>query len=161
MRAAEFHSPLLFPFFSLLPFFLQRFKLLSFLFSFFFFFCSLYSRFSRLHGWQFQSPCKRGLKVIALLTWIGRKDAIQWFFRLICNETLRVSISSGCNAWGQSCWNWQNDDRMVEDKNEKLITWSPSGDQFVIHNLNEFPRTVLPQYFKHSNYPSFVRQLNS
>ncbi|ORZ00222.1 HSF-type DNA-binding-domain-containing protein [Syncephalastrum racemosum] len=49
---------------------------------------------------------------------------------------------------------------MVEDKDEKLITWSPSGDQFVIHNLNEFPRTVLPQYFKHSNYPSFVRQLN-
>jgi hypothetical protein len=52
--------------------------------------------------------------------------------------------------------------RMVDDESTKdLITWTGSGDQFTVFNNTEFSRIVLPCYFKHCNWSSFVRQLNS
>jgi hypothetical protein len=51
---------------------------------------------------------------------------------------------------------------MVDDDETKdLITWTGSGDQFTVFNNVDFSRTVLPRYFKHCNWSSFVRQLNS
>lgn len=51
---------------------------------------------------------------------------------------------------------------MVEDQAiQHLISWAPSGDVFSVSNPTEFSKTVLPQYFKHNNWQSFVRQLNS
>ena len=41
-----------------------------------------------------------------------------------------------------------------------LISWNDAGDSIVIHQVTKFSDKVLPQYFKHSNYASFVRQLN-
>ncbi|KIM39853.1 hypothetical protein M413DRAFT_446777 [Hebeloma cylindrosporum] len=43
---------------------------------------------------------------------------------------------------------------------QSLVSWSPIPDSFVIKDINEFSRTVLPRIFKHSNFASFVRQLN-
>ncbi|CAO3663442.1 unnamed protein product [Rhizopus stolonifer] len=48
-----------------------------------------------------------------------------------------------------------NDEKTVE-----LISWNGSGDQFTIYNNIEFSSQVLPRYFKHCNWSSFVRQLN-
>lgn len=51
---------------------------------------------------------------------------------------------------------------MVDDESTTdLITWTGSGDQFTVFNNTEFSRLVLPHYFKHCNWSSFVRQLNS
>ena len=41
-----------------------------------------------------------------------------------------------------------------------IATWSPLGDTFVVKNVKIFASTILPQYFKHSNFSSFNRQLN-
>ncbi|CAJ0907251.1 11590_t:CDS:10 [Entrophospora sp. SA101] len=50
---------------------------------------------------------------------------------------------------------------MVEDPSiQHLISWAPSGDVFSVSNPTEFSKLVLPQYFKHNNWQSFVRQLN-
>ncbi|CAH00310.1 stress-responsive transcription factor HSF1 [Kluyveromyces lactis] len=50
---------------------------------------------------------------------------------------------------------------MVNDKsNEKFIHWSTSGESIVVPNRERFVQEVLPKYFKHSNFASFVRQLN-
>ncbi|KAI7864536.1 HSF-type DNA-binding-domain-containing protein, partial [Spinellus fusiger] len=51
--------------------------------------------------------------------------------------------------------------RMLEDPEiHGLIAWSSSGDLFSVSNPTIFSKTVLPQYFKHNNWQSFVRQLN-
>ncbi|KAI7908087.1 HSF-type DNA-binding-domain-containing protein [Cokeromyces recurvatus] len=51
--------------------------------------------------------------------------------------------------------------KMLEDKSiQHLITWSDKGDLFSVSNPTVFSKVVLPQYFKHNNWQSFVRQLN-
>ncbi|KAJ1945690.1 Flocculation suppression protein, partial [Kickxella alabastrina] len=50
---------------------------------------------------------------------------------------------------------------MVSDTNtDKLISWASDGDCFKVTDPMEFSREVLPAYFKHGNWQSFVRQLN-
>ncbi|GAA5859458.1 hypothetical protein JCM8547_006833 [Rhodosporidiobolus lusitaniae] len=43
---------------------------------------------------------------------------------------------------------------------QHLISWSDDGKSFIIYHPSEFARIVLPQYFKHSNFSSFIRQGN-
>ncbi|KAL9553933.1 hypothetical protein MBANPS3_003049 [Mucor bainieri] len=51
--------------------------------------------------------------------------------------------------------------KMLEDPDTSdLIAWSSHGDLFSVSNPTAFSKSVLPQYFKHNNWQSFVRQLN-
>ena len=47
-----------------------------------------------------------------------------------------------------------------EKKNSKYIYWDSDGQSFIIPNSNIFQKNVLPKFFKHHNFSSFVRQLN-
>lgn len=49
---------------------------------------------------------------------------------------------------------------MMEPRHRDLVDWNREGTVIVIKNVHGFSEKVLPQYFKHSNYASFVRQLN-
>lgn len=49
---------------------------------------------------------------------------------------------------------------MIDRCDPEIATWSPTGDNFVVKNVDKFASSVLPLYFKHSNFSSFARQLN-
>ncbi|KAG0208532.1 stress-responsive transcription factor hsf1 [Mortierella sp. GBA30] len=50
---------------------------------------------------------------------------------------------------------------MVGDTaSNSLIKWSDNGQSFLVLNHVEFAKEVLPKFFKHNNFSSFVRQLN-
>ncbi|XP_073122428.1 heat stress transcription factor B-2b isoform X2 [Henckelia pumila] len=52
--------------------------------------------------------------------------------------------------------------RLVDDHTiDDVISWSEDGSSFVVWNQTEFSRDLLPKYFKHNNFSSFVRQLNT
>ncbi|KAF8121711.1 HSF-type DNA-binding-domain-containing protein [Boletus edulis] len=51
--------------------------------------------------------------------------------------------------------------KMLEDQSfAHVVSWGPNGDCFVVKDMNEFTKSILPRLFKHSNFASFVRQLN-
>ncbi|KAF3432090.1 hypothetical protein FNV43_RR26829 [Rhamnella rubrinervis] len=50
---------------------------------------------------------------------------------------------------------------MVDDEaTDSIISWSDNDDCFVIWDITQFSVHLLPKYFKHSNFSSFMRQLN-
>ncbi|KAM0974881.1 heat stress transcription factor A-2-like [Malus sylvestris] len=51
---------------------------------------------------------------------------------------------------------------MVDDpETDSVVSWSDTRQSFIVWDLYEFSRTLLPKYFKHNNISSFIRQLNT
>ncbi|XP_077248538.1 heat stress transcription factor B-2b-like [Tasmannia lanceolata] len=52
--------------------------------------------------------------------------------------------------------------QIVEDPSvDDVISWNDDGSTFIVWRPAEFARDLLPKYFKHNNFSSFVRQLNT
>ena len=47
-----------------------------------------------------------------------------------------------------------------KEEYNKIIQWSQNGSFIIISNVQALTKNILPIYFNHQNYSSFVRQLN-
>ncbi|XXG50661.1 hypothetical protein AAC387_Pa02g4624 [Persea americana] len=52
--------------------------------------------------------------------------------------------------------------QLVDDScTDHIVSWGEEDNTFVVWRPPEFARDLLPNYFKHNNFSSFVRQLNT
>lgn len=52
--------------------------------------------------------------------------------------------------------------KLVDDPiTDDVISWNENGTSFIVWNIADFAKDLLPNYFKHDNFSSFVRQLNT
>lgn len=58
-------------------------------------------------------------------------------------------------AFVMKIWSMVNDPNNIE-----YIRWNDDGKTFQVFQREEFMKKILPKYFKHNNFASFVRQLN-
>ena len=49
---------------------------------------------------------------------------------------------------------------LEKDEYKDIIEWGEDGTYFIVKNLHDFTENILPKYYKHNNYSSFIRQLN-
>ncbi|TDL25389.1 hypothetical protein BD410DRAFT_837571 [Rickenella mellea] len=67
-------------------------------------------------------------------------------------KDLESDIHSGCDFVQKL---------MLEDSRlTPVVSWTSNGDAFVVKDVTAFTRSILPKLFRHSNFASFVRQLN-
>eukprot|EP00794_Sanderia_malayensis_P019255 gene19255-21183_t len=70
-------------------------------------------------------------------------------------EQGNLGIPSSVPAFLVKLW------RLVQDEDvDELISWSKNGTAFCIHDPTILSKDILPMYYKHNNFTSFVRQLN-
>lgn len=43
---------------------------------------------------------------------------------------------------------------------DEIISWTEDGRSFVVKNISRLTNEVFPRHFKHTNFLSFIRQLN-
>ena len=49
---------------------------------------------------------------------------------------------------------------MIDSCDTSVACWSEDGQTFVVKDPSKFEKEIIPQFFKHSKFSSFVRQLN-
>ena len=48
-------------------------------------------------------------------------------------------------------------DIVCDPQSDDIIAWNEEGDAFTVKQVNKFADEVLPKYFKHNNFASFIR----
>ena len=51
-------------------------------------------------------------------------------------------------------------DDAEKNGNDHIISWTPSGTSFRVHDRNAFMKTILPRYFRQTKFKSFVRYVH-
>lgn len=51
--------------------------------------------------------------------------------------------------------------KMVDDDDtNNVVSWTEGGACFMVKDVKEFTRVLLPKYFRHEKFSNFTRQLN-
>ena len=77
------------------------------------------------------------------------------------NQATMDSQGMGANSANNSSDFVRKLYKMLEDPSySSVVRWGDDGDSFVVLENEKFTKSILPKHFKHSNFASFVRQLN-
>ncbi|KAB1995782.1 hypothetical protein ES319_D13G184600v1 [Gossypium barbadense] len=81
-------------------------------------------------------------------------------------ETLHGSVPAACagtaaNGNTVTPFLSKTFDVVDDPSTDSVVSWSSDNNSFVVWKVPEFARDLLPMYFKHNNFSSFVRQLNT
>lgn len=78
---------------------------------------------------------------------------------MVISTTKRPSTAVG-GASGDVPIFLQKAYHMIDTCDPKICCWSDDGLTFIVKNTHLFETTIIPQFFKHNKFSSFVRQLN-
>ncbi|XP_043692157.1 heat stress transcription factor A-6b [Telopea speciosissima] len=67
----------------------------------------------------------------------------------------------GLNETGPAPFLTKTFDMVDDPTTDLIVSWSVAGNSFVVWDLHTFSMNLLPRFFKHNNFSSFVRQLNT
>lgn len=74
---------------------------------------------------------------------------------LVNSKKRKEPTSKTKPAFVMKIWSMVND-----PSNNEYIRWDSDGKSFQVFHREDFMKNILPKYFKHNNFASFVRQLN-
>uniref|UniRef100_A0A2P2MZI7 Heat Stress Transcription Factor family protein n=1 Tax=Rhizophora mucronata TaxID=61149 RepID=A0A2P2MZI7_RHIMU len=74
---------------------------------------------------------------------------------------MEAAATAGGGGGGPAPFLLKTYDMVDDTSTDEIVSWSPAKNSFVVWNPPEFARLLLPSYFKHNNFSSFIRQLNT
>ena len=77
------------------------------------------------------------------------------------HETQEQNINKSSTPHHKICFPKKLYCMLSDPKNEKTITWLPDGYSWKVLDQNELETEVLPFYFRHNKFNSFMRQVNA
>ncbi|XP_020597226.1 heat stress transcription factor A-5 [Phalaenopsis equestris] len=72
-----------------------------------------------------------------------------------------VAGGSSAGAGGPAPFLVKTYDMVDDSSTDDIVSWTATKTSFVVWNPPEFSSRLLPTYFKHNNFSSFIRQLNT
>lgn len=76
-------------------------------------------------------------------------------------DVLSAAVAAGGGGGGPAPFLSKTYEMVDDSQTDDIVSWTQTGHSFVVWNPPEFARILLPTYFKHNNFSSFIRQLNT
>ena len=77
------------------------------------------------------------------------------------NGTMGTTTATGHGSDAVPPFLTKTYDLVSDVKSKDVVSWNETGRTFIVWKPAEFARDLLPRHFKHNNFSSFVRQLNT
>ncbi|XP_039004887.1 heat stress transcription factor A-9-like isoform X2 [Hibiscus syriacus] len=76
-------------------------------------------------------------------------------------DHLPKSMGSGLNELGPPPFLRKTYDLVEDPETDPIVSWGSNRHSFIVWDSHKFSEHLLPKYFKHKNFSSFIRQLST